>query len=623
LGGRRRTDGNRQAVGSDERHMATSRKEGSTIGQRIRELRRLMLERGLHAYIVPSGDEHQDEYVPECWQRRRWISGFTGSAGTVVITTEVAGLWTDGRYHLQAQEELEPELYTLFPVGLPGVRDVGDWLAETLRAGQRVGVDPRLVSIEEARGLRDKLEPKGISLCFLEENLVDLLWRDRPPLPGGRIWSLPETFSGESAASKLSRIRAEMARRGAQAHLVTTLDAVAWLFNLRGSDVPYNPVFVAYALITEEDAFLCTDRAKVPPGLLQEIRGTVTLAPYTALGDLLARCGKRGWRVWIDPRTTSQWVHDMLRGGPRPLESPSPVIALKAVKNAAERRGMRASHVRDGVALVRFLRWIQEKARTGDVTELSAARKLHELRASQVGFQGLSFETIVAYGGHGAVIHYRPSEKTDCEIRPEGLLLVDSGAHYLDGTTDVTRTVALGRPSEEQKDRFTRVLKGHIRLASTTFPKGTSGRQLEALARMDLWEIGLDYRHGTGHGVGCFLNVHEGPQGLSPKEPGVPLEPGMVLTNEPGYYQDGEYGIRIENVMAVVEDPRVETGYGPFFRFEVLTMVPIDLTLVDTACLDPGERDWLNSYHREVFARVAPHLEDLDRRWLEAATRPI
>ncbi len=593
------------------------------IGQRVEGLRRLMAERGLDAYMVPSGDEHQDEHVPECWQRRRWISGFTGSAGTAVITAGIAGLWTDGRYHLQAGEELDPEVYTLFPVGLPGVRDVGDWLSQTMRAGQTVGVDPKLISVEEVRALRDKLGAKGIHLCLLKENLVDFLWEERPPIPGGRVWSLPETISGESVASKVSRVRTEMARHGAQAHVVTTLDAVAWLFNLRGSDIPYNPVFIAYALLTEESATLCVEPSKISSRVLEEIHDTVTLAPYSGLADLLVECRDRGLRVWVDPRTTSQWIYDLLQGGTRPVEGPSPVIALKAVKNAVEQRGMRASHVRDAVALVRFLRWIQEEAGKKGVTELTAARRLHELRAEQDRFQGLSFETIVGYKGHGAIVHYRPSEKTDCEIRREGLLLVDSGAHYLDGTTDVTRTIALGRPSQEEKDRFTRVLKGHIRLAKTKFPKGTSGRQLEALARTSLWEIGLDYLHGTGHGVGCFLNVHEGPQGLSPKDPGVALEPGMVVTNEPGYYQQGEYGIRIENVMMVSKEGPLETGYGPFYSFEVLTMAPIDLNLVETSSLAQDERDWLNSYHREVFSRVSPHLEDRDRGWLEEATRPI
>lgn len=603
--------------------MYVPRMGGFMIGRRVEGLRRLMAERGLDAYMVPSGDEHQDEYVPECWQRMRWISGFTGSAGTVVITAEIAGLWTDGRYHLQAEEELDPEVYTLFPVGLPGVKDAGDWLSENMRAGQTVGVDPRLVSVEEIRTLREKLDAKGIYLLLLKENLVDFLWEERPPLPSGHVWSLPETISGESVASKLSRVRAEMVKHGAQAHVVTTLDAVAWLFNLRGSDIPYNPVFIAYALITEESATLCVDPAKIPDGVLGEAQNSVTIAPYSELANLLIECRERGLRVWVDPRATSQWIYELLQGGPRPVEGPSPVIGLKAVKNAVEQRGMRASHVRDAVALVRFLRWIQEEAGKKGVTELTAAKRLHEFRAKQDRFQGLSFETIVGYRGHGAIVHYRPSEKTDCEIKKEGLLLVDSGAHYLDGTTDVTRTIALGRPSEEEKDRFTRVLKGHIRLAKTKFPKGTSGRQLEALARTSLWEIGLDYRHGTGHGVGFFLNVHEGPQGFSSKDPGVALEPGMVVTNEPGYYQEGQYGIRIENVMMVSDEGPLETGYGPFYSFEVLTMVPIDLNLVETSSLSQDERDWLNSYHREVCSKVSPHLQERDREWLQAATRPI
>ncbi len=593
------------------------------IAERVKRLRNLMAGRGIHAYIVPSTDEHQNEYVPECWQRRRWISGFTGSAGTAVITQDQAGLWTDGRYHVQAAQELDPSLFTLFPVGLPEVKEAGDWLAETLREEHTVGVDPRVISVEEARRLKEKLDPKGITLGYLAENLVDLLWADRPPPPLNPIRLLPEMFSGESVVSKLARIQDEMHKGGTQAHVVSTLDAIAWLFNLRGSDVPYNPVFIAYALVTRDEATLFIDPPKVTGEVRSALQGLVSFRPYAEVHGAIASGSRKGWKFWIDPRTTSQWIFGLIQDGEAPMERQSPAITFKAVKNQREREGMRACHIRDGVAMVRFLRWLHEAVQAGGVQELSAAARLDRFRAEMEQFQGLSFETITGYQAHGAIIHYRSTPGTDCEIRPEGLLLVDSGGHYLDGTTDVTRTIALGAPSGEQRERFTRVLKGHIQLARIRFPKGTTGKQLDALARRHLWEVGLDYRHGTGHGVGAFLNVHEGPQSLSPKDPGVPLEPGMFLSNEPGYYQEGEYGIRIESVMMVTEAEEFHTEYGPFFCFELVTMVPIDLRLVDPSMLSQEEKAWLNAYHADVRAKLSPHLSEADRRWLEAMTHLI
>jgi Xaa-Pro aminopeptidase len=593
------------------------------IAERVQGLRTLMAERGIQAYIVPSTDDHQDEYVPDCWQRRRWISGFTGSAGTAVITQDQAGLWTDGRYHVQAAQELDPTVFTLFPVGLPDVKEVGDWLAVTLRKGQVVAMDPKVVSMEEAQRLREKLDPNGITICFLVQNLVDLLWEDRPPRPADPIRVLPESFSGESVPSKLSRVQQEMDKVGVHAHIISTLDGVAWLFNLRGSDIPYNPLFIAYALVTRDEAMLFIDPVKDVEAVRSALQGLVSFHPYEAIQEVLVNGVGAGWRLWIDPRATSQWIYGLIQGGPAPVERQSPVITFKAVKNPVEQEGMRACHIRDGAAVVRFLRWLHEAVEAGGVTELSAAARLDRCRAEVEHFQGLSFETIAGYQGHGAIIHYRPSSQTDCEIQPEGLLLVDSGGHYLDGTTDVTRTIALGPPSQEQRERFTRVLKGHIQLLQIKFPRGTTGKQLDSLARKHLWEVGLDYRHGTGHGVGAFLNVHEGPQSLSPRDPGVPLEPGMFLSNEPGYYQEGAYGIRIESVMMVREAKEFSTEYGQFCRFEPVTLVPIDLRLVDPQMLSPQEKVWLNGYHAQVLARLSPHLSGDDRRWLEAATRPI
>jgi|Deesub1362B_J571_1020462.scaffolds.fasta_scaffold01572_3 Xaa-Pro aminopeptidase len=594
------------------------------IAERVQRLRDQMKKAGVHAYLVPSSDPHQNESVPPCWRRREWISGFRGSAGTVVVTQDRAALWTDGRYHLQAQEELDPRVFTLFPLGVPGVRELHDWLAEELPEGAVVGVDPRLLSVEEAKRLEDLLRDSGKGLRYLEENLVDRIWEDRPPLPLELIRIHPLKFTGESVASKLARLREEMTRRGADVHVLGALDAVAWLFNLRGRDIPYSPVFISYALITRDEAFLFVEPRKLHPQIKEALGDNVLLRPYEDFERVLARWASQRARIWIDPQRTSRWVLQKVEAEGRPLLRESPLFRLKAMKNPVELRGMRACHLRDGAALVRFLHWLYEEVPKGKVTECSAARTLESFRSEMDYWQGPSFETIVAYNAHGAVIHYTPTPRTDVPLAPEGLLLVDSGGHYLDGTTDVTRTVALGPPSPEQRRRFTLVLKGHIRLARTRFPRGTPGRQLDALARTYLWEEDLDYRHGTGHGVGAYLNVHEAPPSLSPKGDGTPLEPGMVVSNEPGYYEEGRYGIRIESMMEVVEDPKSGSSpYGPFYKFEVMTLAPIDRRLVDPRLLTPDERIWLNSYHARVREALTPLLDQETRQWLAKATEPL
>jgi Xaa-Pro aminopeptidase len=594
------------------------------IEERVNRLRKLLADYGLQAYIVPSTDDHQNEYVPECWRRREWISGFTGSAGTAVITAEQAGLWTDGRYHLQALEELDQKVYVLFPLGLPETPEIKDWLAETLDAGQSVGIDPKLISVHDARELRETLKTRGITLRFPDQNLIDLLWDDRPPLPSAPLRAYPERFAGETAVAKLSRVGEEMSKVQAAAHILSSLDAIAWLLNLRGADIRYNPVFTAYLLITPDELLLFVDPTKITPESAALLDGLASVRPYGAFRDAVAGCAARHKKILVDPQRTSQWVYqEIVKAGGEPVTKPSPLIRLKAVKNPVERNGMRRCHLRDGLAVVRFLRWLEDRVPLGGVTELTAVRKLLEFREEMELFQGLSFATIVGYGPHGAVIHYAPSAESDVELAPRGLLLFDSGGHYMDGTTDVTRTVTLGYPTEEERACFTRVLKGHIRLARTRFPKGTTGKQLDALARLHLWDVGLDYRHGTGHGVGVFLNVHEGPQSLSPKDPGVPLEPGMILTNEPGYYKPDAFGIRLESVMLLEEDTKVHTDYGPFYRFEILTQVPIDQRLVIRAMLSTEERSWVDAYHARVLQQLSPLLSEAERRWLQEATRPL
>jgi Xaa-Pro aminopeptidase len=578
---------------------------------------------GVQAYIIPSTDEHQNEYVPGCWRRLEWISGFTGSAGPVVITTESAGLWTDGRYHLQAEQELNTSIYTLFPIGKSDVKEVVDWLSEDLPKGAIIGADPKLLSIEGARTLAEKLDPRGKTIRYLEGNLVDQIWEDRPLRFDDCIQVLPERFSGESVSSKLARVREEMQRREVDAHAVSALDCIAWLFNLRGTDVPFNPVFIAHAMVTLQDARLFVASTKVTDEVREALDGLVEFSPYNDFGDYLDNLSQSGLKVWLDPKGASHWVHEKIGRGGKPFLKESPIVKYKALKNHVEQEGMRQCHIRDGVAVVRFIRWLLDAVSKGDVTEVKAARKLNELRGEMAHFRGPSFETIAGYKDHGAIIHYRPSEATDVELKAEGMLLVDSGGQYTDGTTDITRTIALGTVSAEMRERFTRVLKGHIQLANVGFPKGTSGKQVEILARKALWEVGLDYRHGTGHGIGAYLNVHEGPQSISPRDPGVALEPGMVISNEPGYYKDSEYGIRTENVIMVREDEAVKSEYGPFYRFEVLTLVPIDRTLTDASLLEAEERAWLNAYHARVHDEISPFLNEEDRRWLHDATRPV
>ncbi|MGQ9858136.1 MAG: aminopeptidase P family protein [Thermodesulfobacteriota bacterium] len=591
--------------------------------ERIQALRELMAQRGIDAYIVPSTDEHHSEYVPDCAKRIQWLTGFTGSAGTLVVTSQKACLWTDGRYHLQAREELDPELVILFPLGLSGVPELQDWLACEMGSGTKVGVDSKLISVEEAQRLRERLAKKGAELLCSGENLVDLIWEQRPRPPWGRIFALQNSFTGSSVQEKLARVRGEMARMGVQALLLSGLDEVAWLSNLRGSDVAYNPVFLGYVLVSMDKAALFLHPEKLASEAAQAVGAHMELRPYQELAQAVSQEAMRGSRFWLDPGRTSLWVRELVGNKASHLEARSPVCSLKAVKNQVEREGMKNCHLRDGLAMVRFLRWLEQEAPGSWPTEMEAARHLEELRAQLPYHHGPSFETIVAYGPHGAIVHYRPTPETDLRLGPQGLLLVDSGAHYLDGTTDVTRTVALGPPTEEQMDRYTRVLKGHVALARARFPRDTSGKQLDVLARLPLWDVGLDYRHGTGHGIGCFLNVHEGPQSISPRDPGVPLEPGMFVSNEPGYYREGAYGIRIESVMMVEEDPNAETDYGPFLRFEVVTLVPLDRRLISPRLLSPAEREWVNSYHARVLESLGPHLDGDDLKWLRRVTKPI
>lgn len=590
------------------------------IRDRLAALRAQMEAHDLHAYLVPSTDAHQSEYVPDCWQRRAWITGFTGSAGDALVLRDRAGLWTDGRYFLQAESELKGTGVKLFRMGQPKVPDLAEFLADTLEAGQAVGVDPRLVSPRRAASLARAVQRVGAELRLLDTNLVDAVWEDQPPRSAEPVRILSTRFAGETTARKLKRVRAEMAEVDADAHVLTTLDAIAWLFNIRGRDVEFNPVVLAYAIVTPEAASLYIDEGKLDARTRKQLGRLARLRPYDAFaGDLKALDARKG-KVWVDPDSASAWVVDRLSRS-QLHRDPSPILRMKAAKNATEVAGMVACHERDGAAMVRFLRWLEEAVPRGGVTEISAADRLEEFRREGDHFQGLSFRTISGYAAHGAIIHYTVNASTDIPLRPRGIYLVDSGAQYLDGTTDITRTILLGgKATREQKDRFTRVLKGHIALARARFPEGVRGMRLDTLARLPLWEAGLDYHHGTGHGVGSYLNVHEGPQSISSGRcNGVPLEPGNVQSNEPGFYRDGAYGIRIENLMVVEEDEDLTGDYGQFLRFHTLTLCPIDHRLVDARMLSPEEIRWWNDYHRRVRRTLSPYLGTADRRWLREA----
>ena len=592
------------------------------VRARLARLRDAMREHGVAAYLVPSSDPHQSEYVPDHWARREWVSGFTGSAGDLVVGLEGGGLWTDGRYHLQARQQLRGSGLRLFPVGEKDVPDLETHLAKTLPKEAAVGVDPAVLAMKRGRRIARTLAPAGVALKPIDANLVDAA-RGPVPVPRARatVTPLPTRFSGESSASKLRRVRRAMRERKADALVVTTLDAIAWLFNVRGADVAYNPVVVAYAVVTPDEAILHVDRGKLDAAAKAHLGRFARVEPYAAVRRTLRGLGRRKAAVWVDPETTSLMCARLLDGA-RPILAPSPIPRMKARKNAVELAGIRAAHRRDGAAMVRFLRWLERSVPAGGVTEMGAAAKLDGLRAEGDRFRGLSFPTIAGYADHGAVIHYKVDEASDAPLRPEGLFLVDSGGHYLDGTTDVTRTLLLGgRPTDVQRDCYTRVLKGHIAIAAARFPAGVTGARLDTLARAPLWQSGRDYAHGTGHGVGAYLNVHEGPQSISHRSTEVPLEPGNVQSNEPGYYEPGAFGIRIENLVEVVEDEAAAPG--GFLRFDTLTLCPIEKRLVDPALLSADERGWLDGYHARVLDTLGPDLDRDERAWLEAACAPL
>ena len=591
------------------------------IPERLSALREAMKQQHISAYIIPTTDPHMSEYPAACWKYREWISGFTGSAGTVVVTLEKAGLWTDSRYFLQAETQLEGSVIDLYRMKLPDTPSITDFLLEELQQDEVVGLNGETYSVADAKELKSSLERKGIGLntaCAL----LDDIWKDRPALPAAPIFDLPIELSGRSTEDKLTDITLRLHQAGADCTVLSALDEVAWTCNIRGTDVAYNPVGVAYLFVSNEENVLFIDPKKVPAEVAERLKKEgVVLADYSRLAVYLSRLPEHV-RIYLDTAHTNIAICNALPKSAQIIEGISPANTLKSIKNETERKGYRNAVVKDGVALTKFYYWLEKQLEAGEkVTELSASHKLTALRAEQPLYVMDSFASISSYGAHGAVVHYAPTPETDVELKRESLYLLDSGAQYLDGTTDITRTIALGEPTEQMKKDFTRALKGTISLAKCKFPVGTRGSQLDILARKALWDAGINYLHGTGHGIGHCLNVHEGPQSIRMEENPVVLEPGMVMSDEPAMYRAGQYGIRTENMIEICEDS--ETEFGKFLTMETLTLCYIDTRLVVVPMLSAREHAWLNKYHQTVYEKLSPYLTDEERAWLKEKTEEI
>ena len=591
------------------------------IQQRISALREAMKHYNMGAYIIPSSDPHLSEYPADCWKSRQWISGFTGSAGTVVITADKAGLWTDSRYFLQAAKELEGSGIELYKMGLPETPGLPAFILRNLQENETVGLDGQTYSVADAEELNLVLKKKKITLD-VSRDLIHEIWIDRPAIPGGMLFELPVEYSGKSTSDKLEAINTKLHEAGADGLVLCALDEIAWTFNIRGNDVEYNPVVVSYAFISEEETVLFILPGKITHEMSKNLQAEgVTLADYSKITSYLAKL-KDKTRLYIDPKKTNFALCNALPFCCEVIEGVSPVAMLKSIKNEKEIEGFSNAMVRDGVALTRFFIWMEKSLSAGKtLTEISISEKLAEFRNKQALYVSESFETIAGYKGHGAIVHYGATPESNATLAQEGLLLIDSGAQYFDGTTDITRTIALGEPTEAMMKDFTRELKGHISLAKCKFPQGTRGSQLDILARKALWDNGINYMHGTGHGIGHFLNVHEGPQSIRMEENPVALQPGMVISNEPGVYRTDEYGIRIENLILVREDS--ETEFGKFYSFETLTLCPIDRKLIITSQLSARERAWLNKYHQRVYEKLSPFLFEEEKEWLKNKTAEL
>ena len=590
------------------------------INQRLADLRELMQREHLAAFIFPSTDPHQGEYIPDHWKGREFISGFNGSAGTAVVTMTSAALWTDSRYFLAAEEQLAGTEFQLMKLKIEGTPTISEWLGKKLKDTQspEVGIDGMVNSASAAKALIAELRNEGGITLRTNFDPLAQIWKQRPPIPTNPVELYPLEYAGESTQEKITRIRKALRDRHADGMLMAALDDIAWTLNLRGTDVHCNPVFVSYLIISTKEVILYINKEKLTPEVSDYLKAEgIKVDDYTNVGQGLKDYFE--YNILLDPDEVNYTLYKMVKR--EIIEAESPVKQMKTIKNATEIEGFRRAMLKDGIALVKFLHWLKPAVEAGGQTEISIDQKLTALRAEQPLYRDISFDTIAGYQAHGAIVHYEATPKTDIPLKPEGFLLLDSGAQYLDGTTDVTRTIALGPVTEEQKKIYTLVLKGHIQIELCKFPSGSSGTQIDILARKDMWREGLNYLHGTGHGVGTYLNVHEGPHQFRMEWKPAPLVSGMTITDEPGIYLAGKFGVRTENTLLIV--PFKETEFGKFLQFESLTLCPIDTTPIVVEMLLPEERQWLNDYHQMVFNRLSPHLTPEEQDWLRNATKPI
>ena len=590
-----------------------------SIKERIHALRMTFRPNNIKAFIIPSTDPHLSEYVAPYWMSREWISGFTGSAGTAVILMDKAGLWTDSRYFLQAEKELEGSGITLYKEMLPETPSITKFLCQNLKPGESVSIDGKMFSVQQVEQMKEDLAPYQLQVNLFGDPLKNI-WKDRPSMPDAPAFIYDVKYAGKSCGEKVAAIRTELKKKGIFALFLSSLDEIAWTLNLRGSDVHCNPVIVSYLLVTQDEVVYFISPEKITQEVneyLQEQQ--VSLRKYDEAESFLNSFA--GENILIDPKKTNYAIYSAINPACKVVRGESPVTLLKAIRNEQEIAGIHHAMQRDGVALVKFLKWLEASVLSGKETELSVDRKLHEFRAAQPLYMGESFDTISGYKEHGAIVHYSATEESDVTLQSKGFLLLDSGAQYLDGTTDITRTIALGELTEEEKTDYTLILKGHIALAMAKFPAGTRGAQLDVLARMPIWSHGMNFLHGTGHGVGHFLSVHEGPQSIRMNENPIVLQPGMVTSNEPGVYKAGSHGIRTENLTLVCKDK--EGMFGEYFKFETITLCPICKKGIIKEMLTAEEVKWFNDYHQTVYKKLSPSLNEEEKKWLLEATKAI
>ncbi|MDU4789137.1 MAG: aminopeptidase P family protein [Clostridium sp.] len=585
----------------------------------LNNLREVMKKENVDYYIIPSGDSHQSEYVPEYYKGRAYVSGFTGSAGTLLVGIEESYLWTDGRYFIQAEKELNGSGIKLMKMNIPGYPSLIEWIKNNVKEGKTLAFDGSTISTNEYKNYQELSKKNGFNIK-MDSDLLNEIWSNRPELSKEKIFIHDTKYCGRCTSEKLQEVRDEMKKLEGENYVIASLDDIAWLFNIRGNDIAYNPVALAYALISDKKAVLYINEEKVTNDDKRTLEAQgVTLKSYNDIYEDIKNVTES---IIIDGAKVNGKLYSLISEDVKIIEDLNITTSLKAVKNEVEIKNMEVSQVRDGVAMVKFIKWLKENVGKINMTEISASDKLEEIRANGEKFKGLSFNTIAGYKDHAAMMHYSATEESQYELNSEGMLLIDSGAQYLDGTTDITRTFILGSITEEEKRDFTLVLKSHIALATTIFLKGTNGCNLDAIARRPLWKYGMDYKCGTGHGVGFFLNVHEGPQGIRPFGNTIALEPGMILTNEPGVYKENKHGIRTENTLLVTKAFKNDE-MGEFYKFDTISYCPIDLEGVDVSLLDEEEREWLNNYHRTVYEKLSPYLNEEEKKFLEKETRSI